>query len=72
MGFNRLGHCFMKGAGNGMYSVKEAYRVLHPGLVAHFHVKGIWVPNAPSKSVFYLWEAAWGKVLTLDKLQKRG
>ena len=29
--------------------------------------------NAPSISAFFFaWEAAWGKVLTLDKLQKRG
>ena len=61
-----------KGAGNGIYSIEKVYRVLHPGLVAHFPVKGIWVPNAPSKSALYEWEAAWGKVLTLDKLQKRG
>ena len=60
-----------KGVGNGIYSVKEAYRVLHPGPVAHFPVKGIWVPNAPSKSAFYAWEAAWGKGLTLDKFQRR-
>ena len=61
-----------KGAGNSIYSIKEAYRVLYPGPIAHFLVKGIWVPNAPSKSAFYVWEAAWGKVLILDKLQKRG
>ena len=60
-----------KGAGNGIYSENEAYR-LHPGPVAHFPVKGIWVPNASSKSTFYAWEATGGKVLTLDKLQKRG
>ena len=42
-----------KGVGNGIYFVKKANRVLHPGLVAHFPVKGIWVPNAPSKSAFY-------------------
>ena len=30
-----------KGVGNGIYFVKEAYRVLHLGLVAHFPVKGI-------------------------------
>ena len=45
--------------------------MLHPRLVAHFLVKEIWVPNAPSKSTFYAWETAWGKVLTLDKLQRR-
>ena len=28
--------------------------------------------HAPSQLAFCAWEAAWGKVLTLDKLQKRG
>ena len=60
-----------KGAGNGIYSIKETYRMLHPGPATHIPVKGIWVPNAPTKSAFFVWEAAWGKVLTLDKLQKR-
>ena len=46
--------------------------MLHPGPGAHFPAKGIWVPNVPSKLAFYVWEAAWGKVLTLDKLQRRG
>ena len=30
------------------------------------------VPSVPSKVAFFTWEAAWGKVLTLDKLQRRG
>ena len=37
-----------------------------------FPVKGIWVPCVPTKAAFFAWEAAWGKVLTLDKLQRRG
>ena len=28
--------------------------------------------SIPSKVSFFAWEAAWGKVLTLDKLQRRG
>ena len=30
------------------------------------------MPSVPSKVAFFVWEAAWGKVLTLDKLQRRG
>ena len=30
-----------------------------------------WIEFQP-KSAFFAWEAAWGKVLTLDRLQKRG
>ena len=28
--------------------------------------------NVPTKLAFFAWEAAWGRVLTLDRLQKRG
>ena len=34
--------------------------------------KGIWIPCVPTKEAFFAWEASWGKVLTLDKLQRRG
>ena len=32
----------------------------------------IWNLWVPSKVNFFAWEAIWGKVLTLDQLQKRG
>ena len=28
--------------------------------------------KVPTKVVFFAWEATWGKVLTLDRLQRRG
>ncbi|RVW67179.1 hypothetical protein CK203_062497 [Vitis vinifera] len=28
--------------------------------------------RAPTKVAFFAWEATWGKVLTLDRLQRRG
>ena len=28
--------------------------------------------RVPTKIMFYTWEATWGKILTLDRLQKRG
>ena len=30
------------------------------------------MPCVPTKAAFFAWEAAWGKILTLDKLQRRG
>ncbi|RVW78806.1 hypothetical protein CK203_050975 [Vitis vinifera] len=32
----------------------------------------IWVARVPTKVAFFAWEATWGKVLTLDRLQRRG
>ena len=46
--------------------------MLQPRSGCPFPEKGIWVPCAPIKTTFYAWEAMWGKVLTLDKLQRRG
>ena len=34
--------------------------------------KGICMSCTPSKFVFFMWEATWGKVMMLDKLQRRG
>ena len=32
----------------------------------------IWNPWVPSRVRFFAWEACWGKLLTLDQLQRRG
>ena len=37
-----------------------------------FSNKCIWVDKVPTKVVFFAWEATWGKILTLDRLKKRG
>ena len=37
-----------------------------------FNPRCIWVDRVPTKVAFFAWEATWGKVLTLDRLQKRG
>ncbi|RVW51254.1 Cell division control protein 48-like B [Vitis vinifera] len=31
---------------------------------------GIWVENVPSKLAFFAWEATWGRILTIDRLQR--
>ena len=46
--------------------------MLQSGFAPLFPVKGIWVSFVPTKVSFFAWEAAWGKVLTMDKLQRRG
>ncbi|RVW87740.1 hypothetical protein CK203_043997 [Vitis vinifera] len=61
-----------KGGKNGKFGLKEAYGLLISPSVSTFPKKGIWVENVPSKLAFFAWEATWGRVLTLDRLQKRG
>ena len=38
----------------------------------NFPKNNIWVDKVQTKILFFAWEATWGKVLTLDRLQKRG
>ena len=57
---------------NGLFRVKEAYRLLDKPNATEFPARGIWVDRVPTKVRFFAWEATWGKVLTLDRLQIRG
>ena len=57
-----------KGAADANFSVRNAYNLLAPSSCLLFPVKSIWAPLVPSKVAFFVWEAAWDKVLTLDKL----
>ncbi|RVW68652.1 Flowering time control protein FY [Vitis vinifera] len=52
--------------------IKEAYRVLINANEAVFPHSNVWVDKVPTKIIFFAWEATWGKVLTLDRLQRRG
>ena len=62
----------MEGGKNGKFDVKDAYGLLTSHNTSLFPKKGIWVENVPSKLAFFAWEATWGRVLTIDRLQKRG
>ena len=62
----------MEGRKKWEVCVKEAYGLMISPSVPMFPKKGIWVENVLSKLVFFVWEATWGRVLTLDRLQKRG
>ena len=61
-----------KGGGNSKFGVKEAYNLLIAPNDISFPKNCIWVDRVPTKVVFFAWEATWEKVLTLDRLQKRG
>ena len=61
-----------KGGRNGQFRVKVAYSSLVNPIVTTFPKNCNWVDRVPTKIAFFAWEATWGKVLTLDRLQKRG
>ena len=56
----------------GNFSVKSLYSVLEPGDPLLFPSSSIRRSCAPSKVAFFAWKATWGKVLTLDQIQRRG
>ena len=62
---------FWKGGGNGQFRVKEAYSWLDRPMDVVFPKNKIWMERVPTKIMFFAWEATWGKILTLDRLQKR-
>ena len=57
---------------DGVFSVKSLYRALQPVSLASFPSKIIGISCAQPKISFFAWEALWGRVLTLDRSQKRG
>uniref|UniRef100_F6H3G0 Uncharacterized protein n=1 Tax=Vitis vinifera TaxID=29760 RepID=F6H3G0_VITVI len=57
---------------NGIFKIKEAYRLLDKSNATVFPARKIWVDRVPTKVCFFAWEATWEKVLTLDRLQLRG
>ncbi|RVW79591.1 putative ribonuclease H protein [Vitis vinifera] len=57
---------------SGQFRVKEAYSLLARSDDIGFPSRSIWVARVATKVAFFAWEATWGKVLTLDRLQRRG
>ena len=53
------------------FSVRHMYRKLMYCLPTDFPCRSIWNPIVPPKLGFFVWEASWGKVLTLDQLKRR-
>ena len=54
------------------FSVKSMYKGLEGSLALDFPHRLVWNPVVPPKTGVFAWEAAWGKVLTLDQLKRRG
>ena len=67
-----LDRVIWKGVADATFTVRNAYNLLVSSSISRFPVKQIWMASVPSKVSFFAWEAVWGKVLTLDKLQRRG
>ena len=61
-----------KGGGLDIFRIRVAYNLLATPNPLIFPKKNIWVDKVPTKVVFFAWEATWEKILTLDRLQKRG
>ena len=57
---------------DGVFSIKSLYRALQLVSLASFPSKIIWNSCVQPKISFFAWEASWQRVLTLDRLQKRG
>ena len=71
---NKEDKLILKGGNFGFYSVKLLYEALNrtDAEPRSFPALFVWNPLVPLKVGFFAWEASWGKVMTLDKLKKRG
>jgi hypothetical protein len=56
----------------GVFDSKSFYAALsnRPGVL--FPWKSVWKVKAPPRVAFFIWSAAWGKILTCDNLMRRG
>ena len=57
---------------DGTFSVKALYKASESDSTGCFPMKIIWNSSMQPKVSFFAWEVTWGKVLTLDQVQKRG
>jgi hypothetical protein len=56
----------------GSFDSRSFYHVLHVPSEVCFPWKSIWRVKAPPRVVFFIWSAAWGRILICDNLKKRG
>ena len=54
------------------FSVKSMYKGLDISPAFDLPYRLVWNPVVPLKIGVFAWEAAWGKVLTLDQLKRHG
>ena len=57
---------------NGIFSLEAMYKVLEARPSFSCPLANIWSVLVQPKLCFFAWEATWGKILTLDQLQRRG
>uniref|UniRef100_A0A2N9F7K2 Reverse transcriptase zinc-binding domain-containing protein n=1 Tax=Fagus sylvatica TaxID=28930 RepID=A0A2N9F7K2_FAGSY len=57
---------------HGVFDAKSFYHALDGRQVVPFPWKAIWRVKAPRRVSFFVWSAAWGKILTCDNLMRRG
>jgi len=55
----------------GVFKVKTYFNSLNGSEGSCFPWKSVWRTQAPSRSAFFSWSAALGKILTVDNLRKR-
>ena len=54
-----------EGAADKNFSMRNAFKLFTPSALSSFPIKGVWVTSVLTKAAsFFVWEAAWGKVLT--------
>ena len=57
---------------NGDFTILSFYHKLHSSSSVVFPWKGIWKVKAPRRVSFFVWTAAWDRILTGDNLRLRG
>uniref|UniRef100_A0A2N9F4W2 Reverse transcriptase domain-containing protein n=1 Tax=Fagus sylvatica TaxID=28930 RepID=A0A2N9F4W2_FAGSY len=57
---------------SGIFNTSSYYHVLRNPTAFAFPWKSIWRVKAPRRVSFFVWTAAWGRILTCDNLMKRG
>ena len=57
---------------NGIFDVQSLYSFLRESPTLAFPWKCIWRTKVPWRPCFFVWTAAWQKILTCDNLRKRG
>uniref|UniRef100_A0A2N9GAG5 Reverse transcriptase domain-containing protein n=1 Tax=Fagus sylvatica TaxID=28930 RepID=A0A2N9GAG5_FAGSY len=57
---------------NGRFDIRSFYDALRDSPHVVFPWRSIWRTKAPRRVRFFVWSAAWNKILTCDNLAKRG
>ena len=57
---------------NGTFSVKSFYDSFSRCTRPPFQARVIWTPWVPIRASFFGWEAAWSRLLTIDRLKRSG